>query len=780
MCTTMNNNFENLPNIIKKSGKICLWNYETVNGRKTKVPYQFSGARADSTNEDTFCSFNEAVSVANYYDGIGLGIFDPFIAVDIDHCVEDGKLSETARYIVEKLNSYTEYSPSGTGIRILGILENDFIYDKEKYYIHNSKAGVEIYAAGFTNKYVTMTGNIIDNYSSSLSVIQNEALTDVLNRYMIKPTKAIVREVGDVPGSSLTDKEVLKMAKSAKNKKKFKELWSGKLAKEKTDKSQQEYDLALCSILAFWCGGDMEQMDRLFRESGLYREKWERDDYRTNTLTKAVTGCESFYIPKEAYMEDEYAFVLETLYGLDPAYNSRYGGNDLGFGRLFADVFKDIARYVPDRKKWYVYDGSRWIPDIESAKTIELCKALADAIGHYTADLKDPEARNFWFDMSKKWNTRRNRDIYLKEAQSVYPISMREFDANKYLLNCKNGTLDLKTGEFKNHCPEDKLSKIAPVNYDKYARNERWLSFIKEVMSYDEEKAIFLQKILGYGISGDTRHECMFFLYGETTRNGKGTLMESVLSVLGDYGMATRPETIAQKQNVNSQGPSEDIARLAGIRFANISEPSRGLYLNTAQVKSMTGNDTLNARFLNENSFDFRPQFKLYVNTNYLPVINDLTLFSSGRVIVIPFDRHFEEWEQDKSLKEEFGTDEVKSAILNWLIDGFNLLQTEGLKLPDIVKKAIREYEYESNKVVQFKDECLTEFTGYKLRTKEIYETYKRWNEKNGYYAESYKNFLPELRKIGKVDRQRPSDGGDKVSILEGFKLVENYDYCSF
>src|SRR5699024_237746 len=101
-------------------------------------------------------------------------------------------------------------------------------------------------------------------------------------------------------------------------------------------------------------------------------------------------------------------------------------------------------------------------------------------------------------------------------------------------------------------------------------------------------------------------------------------------------------ETIAAKPSANSQNPTEDIARLSGVRFANISEPRRGLVLNEAQIKSMTGNDTLNARFLHENSFDFKPQFKLYVNTNYLPAITDMTLFSSGRIVIIPFDRHFE------------------------------------------------------------------------------------------------------------------------------------------
>lgn len=120
----------------------------------------------------------------------------------------------------------------------------------------------------------------------------------------------------------------------------------------------------------------------------------------------------------------------------------------------------------------------------------------------------------------------------------------------------------------------------------------------------------------------------------------------------------------------------------------NISEPGKGLVLNAAQVKSMTGNDTINARFLHENSFDFRPLFKLYTNTNYLPAVNDMTIFTSGRVIIIPFERHFDESEQDKTPKKEFAKPEVQSAILNWLLEGYSLLQKEGLSLPKSVKEA--------------------------------------------------------------------------------------------
>lgn len=255
------------------------------------------------------------------------------------------------------------------------------------------------------------------------------------------------------------------------------------------------------------------------------------------------------------------------------------------------------------------------------------------------------------------------------------------------------------------------------VDYDPLAKSERFNSFVDEIMSSDKEKTLFLKKFLGYAVTGETKYECMFFLYGETTRNGKGTLMESVLSVMGDCGKAVRPETIAVKSNPNSSQPSEDIARLAGIRFANIAEPRRGLCLNAAQVKSMTGNDTLNARFLHENSFDFKPQFKLYVNTNYLPVISDMTIFSSHRVHIIPFDRHFEEDEQDKTLKHEFLKDEAKKAILNWLVDGFYLLKKEGFKPPKCVKDATLSYARDSDKIAQFAEDELVADDTTEVRT---------------------------------------------------------------
>ena len=403
---------------------------------------------------------------------------------------------------------------------------------------------------------------------------------------------------------------------------------------------------------------------------------------------------------------------------------------------------------------------------------MELCKELADALLVYAQSIQNERQRTEYIKYcSDKWQIRRTRETVLKDAQSIHPISIQEFDSDPYVFNCRNGTLHLDTMEFTPHNPEDCLTKISPVNYDPNARCNRFLSFVNEITSGDAEKARFLQKVLGYGMSGDTRYECLFILYGATTRNGKGTLCESVLKVLGTYGCTTRPETLSMKLNANSHNPSEDIARLAGVRFANISEPGKGMVLNAAQVKSMTGNDTLNARFLHENSFDFIPQFKLYINTNYLPVINDMTLFNSGRVVTIPFERHFEECEQDKSLKAEFRKAENQSAILNWLVEGYRLLMEEGMKLPESVIAATEEYRKDSEKIWQFVQERLDDAPTMEVRTSEVYDSYRNWCAENGCHPENSRNFNQALRGFATVVRKRPKRGGGATTLLLGYRV---------
>ena len=464
----------------------------------------------------------------------------------------------------------------------------------------------------------------------------------------------------------------------------------------------------------------------------------------------------------------------EALRALQPELNPRYLSTDIGNSRLYSDYYSGVARYVPERKLWYIFRGKRWEPDIGGLKAMELCKKLANALMVYAFNISDEQLRKDYIDRCKKWQARRTRETILKDAQGVYPIPMDAFDTDPFLFNCQNGTIHLKDMTFLPHAPEDKITKISDVIYDPDAHCDRFDRFVDEIMSGDQDRARFLQRSLGYALSGDTRFECLFILYGATTRNGKGTLMESVLRVMGEYGSTVRPETISMKQNASSQNPTEDIARLAGIRFANISEPSRGLLLNAAQVKSMTGNDTLNARFLHENSFDFQPQFKIYMNTNYLPVITDMTLFSSGRIMIIPFERHFEGDQQDKSLKQTFVLPENQSAILNWLLDGYNALKQEGLFIPDSVRFATERYRHESDKVGLFIEDEMEPISNAEERTSAVYDRYKKWCDANGCFAENTRNFKQILAMYGRVERKRPYAGGSETTMLIGFRLRFN------
>lgn len=169
-------------------------------------------------------------------------------------------------------------------------------------------------------------------------------------------------------------------------------------------------------------------MDRLFRQSGLMRDKWDErhgaDTYGNFTINNAIRQCRKFYKPMGISLaEADFNDIATVLLDLRPESNRRYRNSDLGNGRLFADVFKDIARYVPERRMWYIYDSIRWVPDVGSLKAMELCKDLADAMTLYATAIVDEGVRTAFLETCKKWQQRRFRETFLKEAQSVYPVN---------------------------------------------------------------------------------------------------------------------------------------------------------------------------------------------------------------------------------------------------------------------------------------------------------------------------------------------------------------------
>lgn len=448
-------------------------------------------------------------------------------------------------------------------------------------------------------------------------------------------------------------------------------------------------------------------------------------------------------------------------------YKSTKEGDDIAAGRLFAEVFGNVVRYDITAKSFKYYNGKVWKTDEEGLIAFHLTKIIQKGLYRYIGRKGTDVQKNF-IKFVEKLSARGKREVMLKEAKDFLFVDSTIWDARGELLNCQNGVYDLHTHELLKHSPEFFLTKITNVEYLPDVKSQDWETFIEEV-TQSPEKARYLQVKFGYGMTSDTSEESLDIIYGKTTRNGKSTVLETMTYILGSYAMNVNPETLAQKPR-DSRSPSEDVARLNGCRFLVCPEPPKRMVFDVSRVKTFIGRDTLTARNLYEKSFEFVPCFKLFMNTNYLPLVTDDTLFSSGRVRVITFDRHFTEEEQDKTLKDRLRTPENVSGILNWCLDGLKIYQREGIVVPQCIKEATHEYRESQDKINQFITDKLEESEGGVLTVKDIYPKYYDWCKCNGYGVEGKRNFIEELKS---------KDIWRKTGTIRGkttFNVIVGYD----
>lgn len=471
------------------------------------------------------------------------------------------------------------------------------------------------------------------------------------------------------------------------------------------------------------------------------------------------------------------AELVAQLHRMKAATN--YKHNDSGSSALFSDIFENRHRYCPEWRDWAYFDGRCWVKDKEAMQARQSAKALAAALMVYAPaagldEEKDKQYRKYVAGLGSL----RARKAMIEDSKDNKCFRVTELDRAPFLFNCENGVLDLRHGfKFIPHAPGLLLSKIAPVEYDPAAEAPIWRKFLDDVMEGEATKIRYLQKFAGISLTGDTREETMVILYGATTRNGKSTFVETLGHLLGDYAITIRPETLAFKKDRDSRRASGDLARLAGARFVSASEPPKGMLFDAAQIKSMIGRDTITARNLFESEFSFVPIFKIVMNTNYLPQIGDDTIFTSGRVNVVTFDRHFSGAEQDRTLKDRLREPKELSGILNWCLDGLRLYRKEGLRPPAAVVKATKLYREQSDKIGQFLEECLEESPKTGVKAGDVYIAYQGWCRESGYGAEGKRNFFSDLQRRG-LFADRGTIGGKTVrNIIPGYELVEKYRF---
>lgn len=312
-----------------------------------------------------------------------------------------------------------------------------------------------------------------------------------------------------------------------------------------------------------------------------------------------------------------------------------------------------------------------------------------------------------------------------------------EFDKDQWLFNCDNGTLDLRNGEFRAHQQEDMITNISPVQYDPKSDCPLWQEFLATVLAGNQELIAFLQRAAGYSLTGSTAQHCFFMLYGNG-RNGKSTFLEVLQHVLGTYGQSTSMEIFLAK---NQEGIPNDLAALCNARFVTGVETEDGRRLAEAKVKQITGGDTIAARFLHKEFFQFQPQFKIWIGTNHRPVIRGTDEGIWRRIRLVPFTVYIPDGKVDEKLKDKLLSE--ASGVLNWMLAGLAEYRLGGLMEPEAVIAATDDYRKAEDWLQRFLDAETREAAGLAERTqaRAVYERYKHWAEEAREYVQSERRF---------------------------------------
>lgn len=364
----------------------------------------------------------------------------------------------------------------------------------------------------------------------------------------------------------------------------------------------------------------------------------------------------------------------------------------------------------------------------------------------HISSINDDDQKKKLFNHAMKSEDARRLASMVKLARGYMPVSVDELDQDPWLLNSPSGIIDLKTGELLQHDPKKNMTKMITATYDPLATCPVFENFIDGVFDGNKNIISFMQRFLGYCLTGDTREQQFIIAFGDG-RNGKGTLLNLISEILADYAKNTPTEVLYSKK---FDKPSNDVARLAGARFVLASEGEKGKKFDEPLIKKMTGQDLLAARFLYKETFEFMPQFKLCMMTNDKPVASEDDAALWARIQLVPFVKKFEGAAQDKTLKYRLREPQELSGILQWLIRGCLEWQRVGLQPPEEVISATREYRSENDKIQDWMDECCVVDEKAVSSPKELYKNFQAWSLENGErFILIHKNFIKGLARKG-------------------------------
>lgn len=427
---------------------------------------------------------------------------------------------------------------------------------------------------------------------------------------------------------------------------------------------------------------------------------------------------------------------------------------DLGNAERLIRQHGEKLLFCTTSRAWLTWDDRRWTGDDREASRRIAHETARSILKLEAASAADQSSRDAWIDWQRKSESASATNNMLQQAVPYLAMPARAFDTDPWLLNVRNGTLDLRTGELRAHRREDLIRKLVPADYDPEATAPLWGQFLYRIFDGDLAMIEYIQRAVGYTLTGDVSSQCLFFMYGQTGANGKSTFVETIMALLGDYTQKAPTEMLMRKSAGANNVPN-DLASLQGARMVVTSEVDAGHRFSESRVKDITGGDTITARFLYGEYFRFAPTHKLWIYGNHKPGVSANDHGFWRRVHLIPFTVQIPEHERVKNFTEQLRPQ--FPGILAWAVRGCQawLEHDQRLDPPACIREAVEEYRSDMDKLAQFFAEYCHILPGVEAQAKVLYDRYVTWCEHNHERALSNTAFGRELTARGFTAQRR-------------------------
>ena len=438
---------------------------------------------------------------------------------------------------------------------------------------------------------------------------------------------------------------------------------------------------------------------------------------------------------------------------------------DLGYARRLIHVYGDRLRYVPAWHRWLVWDGTRWAHDA-TGQAQRWAKVIARKVTTDALAVEDDQARKAAVSIARHGESAHAvaGALTLAGTEPGIVVTPADLDADPFLLNCRNGTLDLRTGELREHDPADLLTKMTGAAFDPGAPSTEFGIFLQRVQP-DPGMRAYLARLIGHALEGKVVEHILPIFHGDGA-NGKGTFISAVLAALGDYADAADPELLnARTFDAHPTG----VADLFGLRLAVLHENDAGRRLAEGTVKRLTGGDRLKARRMREDFWHFEPSHTFVMLTNYKPVVSGQDEGIWRRLRLVPWGVVIPAGERDDRLGDRLRLE--ADHILTWLVRGYQDWHEHGFAEPDQVTNATAAYRADSDALGRFIDQrCLTG-PNFIVRSSELFTAWSKWCAVEGIESGSNKAFTESLHNRG-YDTRRTNIG----AVWHGLGLAAEGD----